>query len=109
MPSAETLIAFTLAAVLMNLSPGPSNLYVMARTISCGIRGGFAAVAGLALGSLVHVVATVLGLSALFVYSPLAYEVVKISAALYLIYLGVRYFISQNSELEKTSTYQPKA
>jgi|TARA_B110000879_G_scaffold20887_1_gene26333 threonine/homoserine/homoserine lactone efflux protein len=36
----------------------------------------------------------------LFGDSPLAYEVGKISAALYLIYLGVRYFISQNSELE---------
>ena len=54
----------------------------------------------LAVGSLVHVVATVLGLSVLFGDSPLAYEVGKISAALYLIYLGVRYFISQNSELE---------
>lgn len=100
MPSVETLTAFTLAAVLMNLSPGPSNLYVMARTISGGVSGGFAAVAGLAVGSLVHVVATVLGLSALFEYSPLAYEIVKICGALYLIYLGLRYFFKQNSELQ---------
>ena len=73
MPSIETLIAFTVAAFIMNLSPGPSNLYVMARSISQGVKGGLAAVAGLATGSWLHVIAAVLGLSALFTYSPLAY------------------------------------
>ena len=34
MPSAETLLIFTVAAILMNLSPGPSNFYVMSRSIA---------------------------------------------------------------------------
>lgn len=97
MPSIEALIAFTLAAFIMNLSPGPSNLYVMARTLEQGIGGGLAAVAGLATGSLIHVLATVLGLSALIAYSPLAYSVLKIAGALYLLYLGLSILLSKDS------------
>ena len=92
MPSIETLIAFTIAAFIMNLSPGPSNLYVMARTLEQGVKGGMSAVAGLAAGSLVHVIATVLGLSAIFIYSPAAYTGLKVAGAAYLIYLGISSF-----------------
>ena len=104
MPSIETLLAFTLAAIVMNLSPGPSNLYVMARTLEQGLRGGLAAVAGLAAGSLMHVLAAVLGLSAIFAYSPAAYTALKIVGALYLIYLGISAFTKKrNSEAAFTS------
>lgn len=94
MPTAETLLVFTLAAVIMNLSPGPSNLYVLARTLSQGLSGGLCAVAGLAAGSMVHVLATVLGVSALIAYSPLAYLGLKIIGAAYLIYLGLTYLLN---------------
>lgn len=97
MPSAEALITFTIAAFIMNLSPGPSNFYIMARTLAQGIRGGLAAVAGLAVGGLIHVVAAVLGLSALFAYSPLAYTVLKIVGAGYLIYLGINAWRAANA------------
>lgn len=89
MPSPETLITFTVAAFILNLSPGPSNFYIIARTLENGVSGGLSAVAGLAAGSLVHVVAAVLGLSALFNYSPLAYSALKVLGAGYLIYLGL--------------------
>lgn len=92
MPSIEALITFTVAAFIMNLSPGPSNFYVMARTLEQGVPGGLAAVAGLAAGSLVHVIAAVLGLSAIFVYSPSAYSALKFAGAFYLLYLGVTSF-----------------
>ncbi len=111
MPSAESLITFTLAALLMNLSPGPSNLYVMARTLAQGAAGGLAAVMGLAAGSLVHVLATVLGLSALFSYSPAAYAWVKTIGALYLIYLGVRYlktFTKDNLDTKRETVHSLK-
>ena len=92
MPSLEVLLAFTAAALVMNISPGPSNLYVMARSIAQGTEGGLVAAAGLAVGSLVHVLATVLGLSAVFNASPLLYTVVKVLGAAYLIYLGISYW-----------------
>ncbi|MEM0912682.1 MAG: LysE family translocator [Pseudomonadota bacterium] len=97
MPPIEVLITFVIAALLMNISPGPSNLYVMARSIAQGISGGVAASAGLAAGGLIHVCATVLGLSALFKYSPTLYLVVKLLGAGYLIYLGVQYFLTKNA------------
>ena len=108
MPPIETLVAFTIAAFIMNLSPGPSNLYVMARSISQGIKGGLAAVAGLAAGNLLHVIAAVLGLSALFTYSPLAYTLLKLCGAIYLVYLGVSYFLTSSEKLktEKLAGYQ---
>lgn len=98
MPSLEVLVSFATAALIMNLSPGPSNLYVMARTMAQGVGGGLAAVAGLAIGSLLHVAATVLGLAALLNYSPLAYALLKTAGALYLVYLGLGYLFSNPSE-----------
>jgi threonine/homoserine/homoserine lactone efflux protein len=87
---------FTAAALLLNISPGPSNFYVMSRSLSAGWRGGAVAAMGLATGSLVHVVAAALGLSALFHYFPAAYTVVKLVGAAYLVYLGIRYIAGRN-------------
>ena len=92
MPAIEILITFTIAALLLNISPGPSNLYVIARSLAQGAKGGIVAAMGLAVGSLVHVFATVLGLSAIFTHSPTLYTLVKLVGAAYLIYLGVSYW-----------------
>lgn len=94
MPSIDVLIAFTLASLLLNISPGPSNLYVMARSIALGTRGGVVASAGLATGSLLHVLAAVFGLSAVFNHSPLLYTLIKLAGAMYLVYLGISYWKS---------------
>ncbi|MBL4679934.1 MAG: LysE family translocator [Pseudomonadales bacterium] len=107
MPSIEVLLAFTTAALIMNISPGPSNLYVMARAIAQGTSGGAVAAAGLAAGSLFHVVATVFGLSAIFQHSPTLYLLVKIIGAAYLIYLGISYWRS-SSEQTKTEIIDAK-
>ena len=98
MPSVEVLIAFTAAALLMNISPGPSNLYVMARAIAQGMQGGIVAAMGLAVGSLVHVVATALGLSAIFSHSPTLYMIIKVMGAAYLIYLGITHWRSKGAD-----------
>lgn len=98
MPSVEILIAFTFAALLMNISPGPSNLYVVARAIAQDTKGGIVAAMGLAVGSMVHVVATVLGLSAIFEHSPTLYTAVKLAGAAYLIYLGVSYWKNKSED-----------
>lgn len=92
MPSLETLVLFTVAALVMSLSPGPSNLYVLARSVSQGSAAGMLAALGLAIGSLVHVAAAALGLSLLFEAAPTLYLVLKFTGAGYLIYLGVRTF-----------------
>lgn len=91
MPGIETLLIFSAAALLMNISPGPSNFYVMSRSVAQGPRGGAVAAMGLAVGSLVHVAAAALGVSALFHYFPAAFGIVKILGAAYLIYLGIQH------------------
>lgn len=91
MPSTETLLIFTAAALLMNISPGPSNFYVMARSIAHGPGAGAVAAAGLAAGSMAHVLAAAFGLSALISYSAEAYTLFKLAGAAYLIWLGIQY------------------
>lgn len=92
MPSLDTLVVFTVAAVLMNLSPGPSNLYIMARSISQGPRAGVVAAAGLFTGSFAHVAAATLGVSAIVLASAEAFMVLKWAGAAYLIWLGIQHF-----------------
>jgi threonine/homoserine/homoserine lactone efflux protein len=103
MPSAETLITFSLAALLLSISPGPSNLYIMARSIGQGHRAGIAAAGGMAIGSLIYVLASAFGIAAIFIYSPLAYTLLKLGGALYLIYLGARYFLSAGTSYTQQS------
>ncbi|WP_416307944.1 LysE family translocator [Neptunicella sp. SCSIO 80796] len=91
MLSIDTIVTFSLAALLLSLSPGPSNLYIMARSINQGYKAGVAAASGLAVGSFIYVIATALGIATLFKYSPVAYTLIKIAGAGYLIYLGIQY------------------
>lgn len=101
MLSFDTFIAFSLAAALLSISPGPSNLYIMARTMASGPRSGVAAAGGMAIGSVLYALATALGLAAIFKYSPTAYTVLKLAGAGYLIYLGIQAFIaSKNNHIE---------
>ena len=90
MPSTELLTTFAMASLLLSLSPGPSNLYIMARSLSQGRNAGVAAAGGLAIGSLIYVLATALGLAAIFKYSPLAYTLLKLAGAGYLVILGIQ-------------------
>jgi len=97
MPSLHSLLIFTLAAAAMNISPGPSNLYVMSRSLAQGARAGLVAALGLATGSLFHVTVTALGLSVVLRYSPALYAVVKLVGAAYLIFLGLRLLLSKGA------------
>lgn len=92
MPSLEALLIFTVAALVMNISPGPSNFYVMARSISQGSRAGVIAALGLASGAMIHSAAAAFGVSALFHSSALAFSILKWVGAAYLIWLGLQHW-----------------
>ncbi len=108
MPPIENLIAFTLAALVLNISPGPSNMYVMARSISQGVRGGVAAALGMSTGSLLAVIATAAGISVVFQQSPLLYTLIKLAGACYLVYLGVGYWRAGPVEMGQARPSPPK-
>jgi threonine/homoserine/homoserine lactone efflux protein len=97
MPSSHTIILFMMSALALNLSPGPSILYILSRTLGQGREAGLVSVLGLATATLIHAMAAALGLSTLFVYSPVAFAVVKYLGAAYLIYLGVTMLRSRNA------------
>ena len=88
MPALHTLFAFFGVAVLLALSPGPDNLFVLLQSIQRGWRMGNAVVVGLCLGIVVHTTAVALGLAAVFAASSLAFSVLKWCGAAYLVYLA---------------------
>ncbi|MBV9181821.1 MAG: LysE family translocator [Acidobacteria bacterium] len=91
-PPARELIVFVSAATLLLVIPGPAVLYILARSMDQGRTAGLASAAGTAVGTLVHVAAATLGLSALLISSALAYSAVKYAGACYLFYLGIKKF-----------------
>ncbi|MEG3001509.1 MAG: LysE family translocator [Comamonas sp.] len=88
MPSLESLTAFFGVAVLLALSPGPDNVFVLLQSAQKGWRAGLAVVAGLCAGILVHTMAVALGLAAVFAASATAFTALKWCGAAYLAYLA---------------------
>jgi threonine/homoserine/homoserine lactone efflux protein len=90
MPDPSRLALFVGAALLLLVVPGPSVLYIVTQSVSHGRRAGMASVAGITTGTLVHIAAATIGLSALLASSALAFDVVKYLGAAYLIVVGIR-------------------
>jgi threonine/homoserine/homoserine lactone efflux protein len=90
MPDPSRLALFVGAALLLLVVPGPSVLYIVTQSVSHGRRAGIVSVAGITTGTLVHIAAATVGLSALLASSALAFDVVKYLGAAYLIAVGVR-------------------
>jgi threonine/homoserine/homoserine lactone efflux protein len=89
-PSLSAVEVFALATIALLLVPGPAVLYVVAQSAEHGRRAGLASVAGIHLGTTVHIIAATVGLSALIVASATAFTAVKLVGACYLIYVGIR-------------------
>ena len=88
MPSVDNLLLFAIASVLLVLTPGPNLLYLMSRTLAQGRAAGLVSMAGTTTGFVVHIVAASLGLSAVFVAVPVAYDALRWAGAGYLLWLA---------------------
>ncbi|HQY38890.1 MAG: LysE family translocator [Giesbergeria sp.] len=88
MPTLQTLIAFFGVAVVLALTPGPDNIFVLLQSAQRGWRAGMAVVVGLCAGLVVHTAAVALGLAAVFAASAVAFTVLKFCGAAYLAYLA---------------------
>ena len=89
----ELVLVFMAAALALNLTPGPDMLYVTARSVSDGRAAGVLSAFGIAAGTLFHIAALALGLAALLAAVPLAYDVVRIAGAIYLLVIGIQLII----------------
>jgi threonine/homoserine/homoserine lactone efflux protein len=90
MPSPEVFAAFAVASLALLIVPGPSVLYIVTRSMDQGRAAGLVSVLGIHTGSIVHVAAAALGLSAILASSALSFGIVKYAGAAYLIWLGIR-------------------
>ncbi|MDD2926320.1 LysE family translocator [Rhodoferax sp.] len=88
MLSLQTAITFLGVSLLLGVTPGPDNVFVMVQSATHGRRAGWLVVLGLCTGLLVHTAAVTLGLAALFAASASAFVVLKFAGAAYLAYLA---------------------
>lgn len=109
MPTYEILFAFAITTSVFAFIPGPAMLYAAARTMAGGRQAGLMAVLGIHIGAYVHVVAAAAGLSVLFHAVPTAYTVVKLAGAIYLIWLGIGLFRTQNENAVELSPQPSKS
>lgn len=98
MPEASTLALFAVAAITLLVIPGPAVLYIVARSVDQGRVAGLASVGGVHVGTLLHVAAAALGLSALLVSSAVAYDTVRWLGAAYLVWLGLRRLLARDEQ-----------
>jgi threonine/homoserine/homoserine lactone efflux protein len=99
-PDPGSLVVFAVVALALLLVPGPAVLYVVARSIHQGRRAGLASVLGIHVGTLVHIAAATVGLSALILSSAVAFTAVKIAGAAYLIGLGLWTLLARRPDAE---------
>jgi threonine/homoserine/homoserine lactone efflux protein len=88
MPEAKTWIAFAAVCLGMALTPGPNMLYLVSRSISQGRWAGIVSLIGTAAGFVVYLVCAALGITALLMAAPIAYDILRFGGAIYLLWLA---------------------
>jgi threonine/homoserine/homoserine lactone efflux protein len=105
----QDLFLFIIAGLLLNITPGPDTLYIVGRSATQGLRAGVAAALGIGAGTLVHIGAAVLGISALLATSATAFTLLKLVGAAYLVYVGISLIRAPNAELPALEAATPRA
>lgn len=103
------LTLFIVSGLLLNMVPGPDSLLIMTRSATQGWRAGSSAALGIGTGTLVHVFAAALGLSAILATSATAFMIVKLAGAAYLLYVGVQLLFSKTKPAQPGSDQKPLA
>lgn len=88
MPEFSQLLTFALIALGMVLTPGPNMVYLISRSISQGRTAGLISLGGIALGFVVYMLCAALGITALVMAVPYAYDALRVGGALYLLVLA---------------------
>lgn len=98
---------FIVSGLLLNIMPGPDSLLIMTRSATQGWRAGVAASLGIGAGTLVHIFAAALGLSALLSTSATAFTAVKLVGAAYILYMAVSLLRSRKASAETVAPVLP--
>lgn len=100
-------LAFVAASAVLVAIPGPTVLMVISHALGHGRRSAFATVAGVALGDLTAMTASMLGLGAILAASAALFTVVKWIGAAYLIFLGVKLWRAPVAENPEAASIDP--
>jgi threonine/homoserine/homoserine lactone efflux protein len=98
-PDPGTFAVFALASLALAVVPGPAVLYIVAQSVHGGRQAGVVSAFGVSTGGLFHVLAAVVGLSAVLAASAEAFTVVKLAGAVYLVWLGIRTLMSSDDRI----------
>lgn len=93
---------FLVSSILLTMTPGPDNLYLLAKSIADGARAGIILAAGLASGIVFHTCLVILGVAALVKSSPIAFAALKYVGAAYLFYLAYGAFTAKIADAQPT-------
>ena len=96
----ETVITFFSASLLLGLAPGPDNIFVLTQSALRGKGPGLIIMLGLCTGLIVHTLAVAVGVAIIFKTSVLAFSLLKICGAGYLLYLAWQAFRATAADLE---------
>lgn len=88
-PDASTLIAYSVASILLFITPGPDMSLFLARTMASGRNAGLSSAMGANVGCVIHTLLAAFGVSALIAASPTGFLILKIVGAGYLLWLAV--------------------
>ena len=86
--SPDTFLLFLTASLLLCIAPGPDNIFVLTQSMLRGVSSGLFVTLGLCTGLLVHTSAVALGVAVIFQQSLLAFTMLKLCGAAYLLYLA---------------------
>lgn len=100
----ESIIVFIVASALLSIAPGPDNIFVLIQSALYGRKTGVLVTLGLCTGLIVHTTVVALGIAAIFQTSVVAFTILKIAGALYLLYLAWQAFTVSAARLEGHSS-----
>jgi len=106
MLSIETFSAFFLASALLAIAPGPDNVFVLTQSALHGKLSGLVVVFGLCTGLLFHTTAVAFGVAVIFQASTLAFTILKVIGAGYLVYLAWQIFRASPEQISMQSDQQ---
>ncbi len=104
MPDTSTILLFALASLILVIIPGPAVVYILTRSVSQGRAAGLVSAVGVNVGSTVHVLAAVLGLSIILAQSAVAFATIKWAGVIYLAWIGIRTLRSGDTIFEQVAT-----
>ena len=109
MISLNDFFLFAFASLMLNITPGNDMLYVATKSTSQGVKAGIVSALGIAGGCIVHLLAAVIGLSAIIANSATTFNIIKYAGAAYLVYLGIKSFLSNQNQFSISNEVEKKS